>query len=666
MKPILASLVLLVGASGSAAQIQITLDPASSGRTFEGLGALSAGASSRLLMEYPEPQRSQVLDFLFKPKFGAAFHHLKVEIGGDVNSTDGTEPSHARTRAEFEHPQPEYFDRGCEWWLLREARQRNPAIITDILQWGAPGWIGRGKSDAEKFFSQDNADFIVSFIKGARQYHGIEINYCGIWNETPHNTAWIKLLRRSLDRANLPRVQIVASDQTGNDPWRIAREMDSDPELMNAVQVIGAHYVGFKSTPEALATGKRVWSSEDGPWRGDWQGARQLARVFNRNYVQGRMTKTVIWSLVTSYYDTLPLPNSGPMMAKEPWSGHYEVQPATWVIAHTTQFAQPGWKYMDSGCVSLPGGGSCVTLHSASTPEDYSIIVETMDAKEPQTLVFRVANGLAKKPLHIWHSNERSQFDPAGDVPPNGDSFTLTAEPDSVYSLTTTTGQQKGRSESPPSSEFPLPYADGFESGAVGKYARYFSDQGGVFEVCQRPDGAGHALRQVVARRNIDWPFHPTPEPYSLIGSPNWRNYKVSCDAWVETAGTVSVWGRVCASPQSAEPAKGYWLSIGTDGHWALKAFTRTLAAGQADFSPGSWHKLELCFVGRRITALADDLALTTVDDWTYRRGQAGLGTGWNQGLFDNFLIQPLTGPELPEPVNLEVYEAHPPTKSPP
>ena len=81
---------LLLALEAGAAEIQITLDPSSSGRTFEGIGALSAGASSRLLMEYPEPERSQVLDFLFKPKFGAAFHHLKVEIGGDVNSSDGS------------------------------------------------------------------------------------------------------------------------------------------------------------------------------------------------------------------------------------------------------------------------------------------------------------------------------------------------------------------------------------------------------------------------------------------------------------------------------------------------------------------------------------------------------------------------------------------------
>src|SRR6266571_2129842 len=68
--------------------IVITIDGRGSGRVFEGIGAVSAGASSRLLIDYPEPYRSQILDYLFKPNYGAALQHLKVEIGGDANSTD--------------------------------------------------------------------------------------------------------------------------------------------------------------------------------------------------------------------------------------------------------------------------------------------------------------------------------------------------------------------------------------------------------------------------------------------------------------------------------------------------------------------------------------------------------------------------------------------------
>ena len=53
------------------------------------------------------------------------------------------------------------------------------------------------------------------------------------------------------------------------------------------------------------------------------------------------------------------------MRANEPWSGFYEVQPALWATAHTTQFTRPGWVYLDgSACSQLPGGGSCVTLKS--------------------------------------------------------------------------------------------------------------------------------------------------------------------------------------------------------------------------------------------------------------------------------------------------------------
>ena len=66
------------------------------GFPFEGTGALSAGASSRLLLDYPEPERSQILDYLFKPNYGAALQILKVEIGSDTNSTCGSEPCHMR------------------------------------------------------------------------------------------------------------------------------------------------------------------------------------------------------------------------------------------------------------------------------------------------------------------------------------------------------------------------------------------------------------------------------------------------------------------------------------------------------------------------------------------------------------------------------------------
>ena len=167
-------------ASCFAANQAVTLDGDSKGKIFEGIGALSAGASSRLLVDYPEPYRSQILDYLFKPNYGASLQHLKVEIGADVNSTDGSEPSSMRSRADHN------YNRGYEWWLMEEARKRNPPIILDTLPWGAPGWVGDGH-----FYSEDMADYVADFLEGAKTYHHLDIAYTGIWNETQFDAAYV-------------------------------------------------------------------------------------------------------------------------------------------------------------------------------------------------------------------------------------------------------------------------------------------------------------------------------------------------------------------------------------------------------------------------------------------------------------------------------------------
>ena len=607
------------------------------------------------MQDYPEPQRNDILDLLFKPNFGASLHHLKAELGGDVNSTDGTEPSYARTREEFDHPRPEYFDRGYEWWLMREAKRRNPHIMLDVLQWGAPDWIGdrdfpdfgdpnrwlwsdRMVRNAKKFYTQDNADFIAGFIQGAKQHHGVDIDFCGIWNETLYDTSWIKLLRTTLDRRGLSRVGIVAADEIY--PWTIANALQRDDDLKKAVRVVGAHYPDCQSTPAAKHCGRPLWASEDGRGRPcDWAGACSLAKALNRNYITGRMTKTVVWSLITAYYDSLPAPGSGPIKANTPWSGHYEIHPTLWIIAHTTQFAQPGWQYLDDACGLMPGGGSYVCLRSPDASGDYSVIIETVDAKTPQAFSFCAAGGLAAGPLHVWRSNQRSQFDRQGNILPTNGSFTMILEPGSVYSLTTTAGQQKGAARIPPPARFPLPYRDDFESYRTGRTPKYFSDQGGAFEAADRPDG-GKCLRQVIIRRGIDWHFHATPDPYTMIGSREWHDYEVSCAACVEKSGYAALFGRITSSPQSVEPPKGYSLKASTDGHWELKAFTQTLASGNVPFAADRWHKLALRFAGRHITALIDGAEVKTLEDRTFDTGMAALGSGWNNAMFDDFTVR--------------------------
>ena len=437
----------------------INVDGKGTGRIFEGVGVCSAGASSKLLIDYKEPYRSEILDLLFKPMYGAGLDSLKVEIGSGTNSTDGTEPSHARTRDELENPKPQYYQRGYEWWLMKEARKRNENIVLHVLAWGAPAWIGNGN-----YYSQDNADYFVAFIKGAKKYHGLDIDYTGIWNEMGYDTEWIKLYRRTLDNNGLKNIKIAAADIVCG--WHIVDDMNKDKELYDAIDAISVHYPfkdDFVSTQAAKDCGKPLWSGEDGYLSPEWPSAIRLASFYNRNYIVGKMTTTIIWAPITSFYSNLPYNEPGLMQGNTPWSGHFKLIPNFWVTAHTGQFAQPVWRYLDSGCGFLEKGGSCVTMKKPGRKGDYSIIIETSDATEVQEVTFKLDGELSKKKLSLWRTNEESYFIRLNDIKLKDNSFTIKLDASTVYSLTTTKGQNKPK-PGPKDSPFPFPYKDDFES----------------------------------------------------------------------------------------------------------------------------------------------------------------------------------------------------------
>ena len=94
---------------------------------------MSVNGAARLLYEYPEPTRSELLDMFFTPRgVGTAWQALKVEIGGDVESSYGSMSSYMHVP----EPANASFARGVQFWLIAEARKRNPSIPLLCLSWG--------------------------------------------------------------------------------------------------------------------------------------------------------------------------------------------------------------------------------------------------------------------------------------------------------------------------------------------------------------------------------------------------------------------------------------------------------------------------------------------------------------------------------------------------
>ena len=644
------ALCLLLALEASAADVTITIDGNSSGRIFEGLGAVSAGASSRLLIDYPKPYRSQILDYLFKPGYGAALQHLKVEIGADVNSTDGSEPSHMRTRDDRD------YNRGYEWWLMEEAHRRNPNIILDSLPWGAPEWVG-----GRQFYSQDMASYVAEFIKGAKKFHNLDIRYTGVWNERPYDPQYVKMLHQTLLSQGIPALIVCCDSYHRDTQFEVIPAMQKDPQLHASVAAVGVHYPreksvdGYSTTPQAKSSGVPLWSNEDQPNGGggpilsrEWAvGGRLLAEIYNRNYLQGGFTKTEIWSPITSYFENLAAPHSGLMYANTPWSGHYVVQGAIWATAHTTQFAQPGWHYLDASSRFLPGNaGTYISLKHPSR-NDWSVVLETIEAQSSLSINFKLVHLAAPTTVHVWETNATKTFAHVADIPVNDDRFSYTVDPHSLYTFTTITGQGRGDAHPPADHPFPLPYSDDFEKVTFNRTPKYLADQDGAFEMHPCRQRPGTCLEQMITRAPIPW--GPLPNPFTLTGDSKWTDYSISVDALPFSSEVVAVMGRIDSADVFADGKalwpSGYILEARNSGTWSLlstayKQPTRSLASGTMRAWTG-WHRLKLTFHRDQITASFDNKQLASVHDATHRAGMVAFGSGWARAQFDNFTIVP-------------------------
>ena len=658
---------MLIWNSGSlsAQTLTIQLSSSSAGKTFDGIGIVNGGgATSVLLKDYPEQQRSEIMDLVYKPKFGASVSTLLVEIPGDGNSTQGSMPSHSHYRGDSN------FQRGYMWWVMSEAKKRNPKLSLDATAWSAPAWVGN-------YWSQDMADYYVSWLQGLREVYGLELDAIGCHNEKGVSYDFAKMLRRSMNERGFSKVKLHAFDNWGGGKMNFLKDMQNDSELRDAIDVVSAHtFSEIPLTKEqrelAEAMGKPIWNSEDHVYRKGFDCLISIVKCFNENYIVSGATKVVNWYDIAGVYPLEPYSHDPAMvLAWEPWSGHYEVRENLWGYAHYGQFTEVGWQYVDDGCLTLDGGGTMITLKNPATG-DYSIIVETKDAKEEQTIMVQVGKGFSKGKLCVWQSTEKEQFVRKPDI--KGGSFTITLQPNSVYSLSTTRGQQKGSfADIPTSQPFPLPYEDNFDGyvpQACGYLPHYTADIIGAFEL------VNGSLRQTVGSHTLSWA--PEWHYYTILGDSAWRDYEVSADVYLNPQDEAAIMGRVCdVGSGYGIWAKGYYLKLDDQGQCTL-VITRgkldqkeligdkeqqeailarkdvevggeyTLTTAQVEgIAPCHWYKLRLRFEGDTITGYVDGKQVVQAKSDRYPKGMVGLMAPMQQQristpYFDNLKIVPI------------------------
>jgi galactosylceramidase len=685
-------------AAGSAL---IQLDPQQLGPLYEGLGGVSAGTGPRLLVDYPAEAREAVLDYLFLPNFGASLQALKLEIGGGGDSTQGTEASHEPERGEL-RPKA-----GYELWLAAQAKRRNPTILIYGLVWNWPAWVITAPEGA----GAAGAKYLADWVEVAASQN-VSVDVLGCWrNESPFNGSRVVGLRKELDRRGYGHVRLAVGELRGGQAGfgDVPAQIAADSELLKATDIVALHYATSESPPSLNLTrwnhfwalNKSLWASEDYSTYSDATGGKCLAKLFNRNWVDGNITATFVWDLFWASFDGLACSGQGLIWCAEPWTGRYGVPDTIWAAAHTTQFAdnRGGWHYVAKragGSGYLPGrlqgttGGTFVSLTSNDTL-DVTIVFETMDnqgsacapgnsgwhvaAQETNAVHVCLAHSwcLARKMPPIFTQYRTNvalgeRFVPLANVTADTHCcFSANITANSIYTFSTKHGAKKGFhpggtvhpiaganagcgvAKLPLAAPFPFPYNTSFnEPDRFRDFPRFLSDLNGVFRVVG--DDGGRLRQQMLEPSSAFGGVYPT----SVLGSKNWANFSVAVDVMLARSlpanATSTHYAGVVARIGHGYlfgPPGGYALQLAPNGTWQLLAHPsktqpqRVLASGLAvAASPrGAWQELRLSVVGTSITASINGAIVGQGIDSLWSSGLAGLNSGFHLADFKNFRV---------------------------
>ncbi len=650
-------------------------------KRYRGIGMVSGNNSSRLLLDYKaqHPDRyRELLEYMFTPK-GLNISHYKLEMGSDINSSSGTEPCLKRT----EHENAD-ATRGAGYQLASDAKKINPELTIDMLWWSEPRWV----TDAEDVYSARYKWYRESLISAYDTY-GLKFDYVSAnRNERAVDGEWIKYLSNALKNDtdapyDFSKIKIVAADE--ENAWWIADNMLADPELMDAVDIVGSHYTSF-ATEKVIElcekNGKEIWFTEasapmayakgasrfDGSGLTGINGMLDIATRLITMYPEGRMTLHEFQPVISAYYDGVTYCHKHLIRADEPWSGHYELDSGYFMCLHFSKFFKKGWAFVESACRGdgKKGGDghavvdavySYMTAADSETGDYSCVIVNTTDS--PITYDIAVSElKKASSPVHLWETKgptggayDENYFKHIRTIIPQkqgeDDCYSVTLEPYSMITLSTLEIDEPCRISGTESAVMPLPYCDDFsysdkEEGFLssrGGAPLYTTDQGGAFEVVTLSDGKPALMQKITPATLADeWGW--TPPPTTNFGDDRWYNYSISADVLLEEG--------------SDDNYIGIGLRYFGPSGWVLKLYPekwelirRDTVVDSGGITVKGWNNLRLAAECNKISAFINGKRVSCIDaaeehTALVTAGRAALYSDYKHNCFRKLKIEPL------------------------
>ncbi len=658
---------------------------------YRGVGMVSGNNSSRLMLDYKaeNPDKYwEIMNYIFGKK-GLNTAHLKLEMGSDINSSSGTEPSVMRTADEEAD-----VTRGAGYQLAADAKTINPDLTLDMLWWSEPKWV----SDAEDVYAA-RYKWYKGTLDAAYSTYGLKFDYVSATqNERARDNEWVKYLSQHLKSEtaapyDYSKIKVVAGEEVTS--WAAAGELlkaikEGDTDLADAIDVVGSHYTSSSTAQAqelARSYGRELWFSEgsspmaysEGTWRFDEgnsgltgiNGALDIANRYIAMYPQGGMTLCQFQPVVAAYYDGVNYCHKQFINASDPWSGYYTLDSGFYTMLHFTQFMDKGWNFIDGACYSdgVPGGDghaivdavySYMTVCSPEKDEYTTVITNT--TAEPMTYNITVSDmECAGKDLSLWETRgpdggayNEHYFQNIGSVTPaeNGGKYeySVTVKPYSILTVSTVELPEYEYKNADKSERtiLELPYTDDFEYSdyaedylaSRGNAPRYMTDEGGAFEV------NGGVLTQQITPELKAKEWGGTPDPTTNFGDDRWYNYSVSADVIFDPSNDkLSNYAGVGLRYNlGCQGASGWWLRLTESGEWSLWVNSSTILSGTTEADTSAPVRLKIEALDNTVKGYinGEQVFDYTADNPFPSAGRAALYSSYNRNSFDNLEVAPI------------------------
>ncbi len=418
---------ILTGAASMDANSKSTgiIDWSKTAQEIDGFGASGAFHMARNLMNFPEPQRSEVLDILFSPTKGAGLSIVR-NIVGDGATVGGGSPS-----IEPEEGVWSWTGDEDQIWLMQEAGKRGCTRYMSTV-WSPPAWMKTNNSPVGGRLRPDKylafAEYLSMYIRGYKEHFGIDIYAISLANEPDVTVRYsscywtgaefhdfIKFLIPVFERDKI-KTKVIVGELSA---WSENPVLESlaDSVTASRVDIVGVHaYHTVDKDPfppiaqrvgplvETLKQEKKIWQTEVsnlGRNYPDMRDGLYWAKVLHTHVAENNTNAWLYWWAVT-------FPNSGQgMVHLDSQNKSYTVDKRLYTMGNFSRFVRPG--YFRVNINSELSSGVLVSAYKSELEKKLVVVVinENVKARKLELNMAGV-NAISAAP---WRTSEKENLE---------------------------------------------------------------------------------------------------------------------------------------------------------------------------------------------------------------------------------------------------------------